>query len=73
MNKRQCSFQGGVIQTGNLKVVLTIENPEKWLSTKEKSNCIYLSKCPTLTTEHCIPNERKLTTLFLGDKTNYYG
>ncbi len=68
MNKRQCSFQGGVIQTGSLKVVLTIENPEKWLSTKEKAIAYIYQNVLPLQQNIAYPTKESLQPYFWGTK-----
>jgi hypothetical protein len=68
MNKRQCSFQGGVIQTGNLKVVVTIENPEKWLSTKEKAIAYIYQNVLPLQQNIAYPTKESLQPYFWGTK-----
>jgi len=68
MNKRQCSFQEGVIQTENLKVVLTIENPEKWLSTKEKAIAYIYQNVLPLQQNIAYPTVESLQPYFWGTK-----
>lgn len=70
MNRCQCAFQKGVNPTNHLKLILTIENPNKWLATKAKAISYLYQFILPLQKGVFFPKKLDLQPYFWGIKPN---
>lgn len=70
VDPRQCAFQQAVSQHDNLQLVLTIENPDKWLTTRQKAISYLYQFVLPLEKGMTFPDNPDLQPHFWGTKPN---